>query len=373
MNKKIFRSLVAVIFVFVAAIGAAKAQGLIDSLFTIDSFHPPVAGDPTAPLYKEWHYFNILDEEQGLSYITTFMLNGDVSNTAMSAAVNLVSYNTPAASNVKFDYYPITMAQWSSTSPNVAIGNSSVKLENDGYHVYTLSQDGSTEFSAVYKPEVDPASAWTVPIVEIPARSMNWFVAVSKATVNGTLTVNKGTSQEKIYTLKNVRGYHDHNWGRWLWSDDMGWDWGQAISKKVGNTDVGIYSISLGHMTNNSHTISRASTFDLWKNDKIIAAFKDSEIQISHESMAALPTMPNNPYPAVNVITTASGNDKLNIRFTTEQATPIMVPLQAEGVNGYRIIWELVGKYEVNGKINDDKVKFETNGYMEYVGELLML
>ncbi len=373
MNKKIAKSFIAAMLVFFATLGAAKGQDLIGGLPTLDSFHAPAAGDPTAPLYKEWHYFNILDEKQGLSYITTFMLNGDVSNPAMSAAVNLVSYNTPAGSNVKFDYYPVTMAQWSNTSPNITIGNSKVTLEKDGYHVYTLSQDGKTEFSAVYKQEVNPASVWTVPITEIPARAMNWFVPVSKATVNGILTVNKGTSQEKKYTLRNIRGYHDHNWGRWLWSDDMGWDWGQAISKKEGNTDVGIYSISLGHMTNNSHSISRASTFDIWKNEKIIGSFKDNGIQINHESMATLPTMPNNPYPTVNTIMTVSGSNSLDIKFTTEQATPIMVPLQVEGANGYRIIWELEGKYEVNGRVNEERVKFETNGYMEYVGELLML
>lgn len=374
MNKKIISLFAVAIAMVVAVAIPVKAQSLAGNLQTLDVFHAPVAGDPTAPLYKEWHYFNILDEEQGLSYITTFMLNGDVSNPAMSAAVNLVSYITPAGNNVKFDFYPVTMAQWSNTSPDVTINNSKVTLEEDGYHVYTLSTDGTTEFNAVYKPEVEPSSIWTVPLVEIPARVMNWLVAASKDEVNGTLTVNKGTPTEKTYVLENVRGYHDHNWGRWLWSDDMGWDWAQASSRNSdSNNGIGKYSISLGHMTNNAHTLSRATTLDIWENEGIMATFTDNEVQINHESMTTLPTMPNNPYPTVNVINAKSGSDKLIIRFTTEQVTPIMLPLQPEGVNGYKIVWELVGKYEVNGKINGEKVKFETNGYMEYVGEPLLL
>src|SRR6185369_2377454 len=25
---------------------------------------------------------------------------------------------------------------------------------------------------------------------------------------------------------KHIAGYHDHNWGRWHWGDDFGWEWG---------------------------------------------------------------------------------------------------------------------------------------------------
>jgi hypothetical protein len=375
MNKKLFSlSTVAVLALSMVLVNPVESKSLANSLLELDVFHAPEMGDPTAPLYKEWHYFNIIDEEQGLSYITTFMLNGDVSSSTMSAAVNLVSYSTPAGNDIKFDLYPVTMAQWSNTSPNVTIGSSSVTLEEDGYHVYTLSQDGTTEFNAVYKPEVEPSSIWTVPFPEIPYRVMNWFVAASKDTVNGTLTVNKGTANEKTYVLENVRGYHDHNWGRWLWSDDIGWDWAQASSKNNdSNNSTGKYSISLGHMTNNSHTIPKGTTLDIWQDEEIMTTFVGDDVQIIHESMTTLPDMPNNPYPTVNVIKAKSGKDKLNIRFTTEQVTPIMLPLQPEGVNGFRIVWELVGKYEVSGKINGEKVKFETNGYMEYVGELLIL
>ena len=89
--------------------------------------------------------------------------------------------------------------------------------------------------------------------------------------------------------------------------------------------------------------------------------------------MTTLPTMPNNPYPAVNIVTATSGNNNLYMKFTTEKVTPIMLPLQPEGVNGYQIVWELVGKYEVQGTVNGQEVNFETDGYMEYVAKPLLL
>lgn len=365
------------LFIFLATVNSARGQSLTYDLSAIDAFHPPLSGDPTALLYKEWHYFNILDEEQDLSFITTFMLQGDISNPFMSAAVNLMSYQTTPGSSYNpqiMDVYPIFAAQWSADSPDVTMGGNSVKLDDEGYHVYEQSQDAKTVFNAVFKPEADPASVFNVPLGDVgPGRVMNWMVASSKMTVNGTLTINKGTPSEKTYVLKNARGYHDHNWGHWLWRDDMGWDWAQATERTNPQTnDTGNYAVSLGNITNNSHTVTRSTVLDVWKNKGIISSFKDSEIQVSRSGMAALPGLPGNPYPTVTTITASSGNDNLKIKITTEQATPIFLPLLPEGINGYRIVWEITGKYEVEGNLNGKDVSFTTDGYLEYVGELLI-
>lgn len=343
----------------------------------IDIFHSPEAGDPTAPLYKEWHYFNFLDEEQGLSYITTFMLNGNVSDPAMSAAANLVSYNTPAGNAVKFDIYPVTAARWSDKSPDVTINNSKISLENDGYRVRTVSQDNMVIFDAIFKPEVEPAPVFNAPLGSVgPGRVMNWITVSSKMTVNGTLTVNKGTPAEKTYAIKNVRGYHDHNWGRWLWSDNMGWDWAQASGRENDRKNsLGKYSISLGRMTDNKHTLSAAAVLHVWENKNIISSFRNGDIKVDNhrESMKILPGYPNNPYPTITDITASSGENNLSVRMITKQVTPILLPLQPEGIKGCQIVWEISGSYEVSGNLNGKPVSFKTDGYLEYVGELMIL
>ena len=33
----------------------------------------------------------------------------------------------------------------------------------------------------------------------------------------------------------------------------------------------------------------------------------------------------------------------------------------------YRLIWEMTGTYQVNGKINGKPISFTTDGFMEYV------
>jgi hypothetical protein len=40
----------------------------------------------------------------------------------------------------------------------------------------------------------------------------------------------------------------------------------------------------------------------------------------------------------------------------------------------YRLIWEMIGTYEVNGKINGKPISFTTDGFTEYVfGEAILL
>ena len=71
----------------------------------------------------------------------------------------------------------------------------------------------------------------------------------------------------------------------------------------------------------------------------------------------------------VTVLNASSGDNKINIVFTTERFTPILLPFEG----GYRIIWELSGTYKVNRYIDEKQISYETKGYLEYVAELLIL
>jgi hypothetical protein len=44
--------------------------------------------------------------------------------------------------------------------------------------------------------------------------------------------------------LDRAPGYHDHNWGRWHWGQDLGWEWGCFLPPAPG-----LFSTSLRHRT----------------------------------------------------------------------------------------------------------------------------
>jgi hypothetical protein len=374
-TRSIIITIVAALLLFSAASNAVYAKGqssLIDELTEIDSFHPPVANDPRNMMYNEWHYFNVIDEEQNLSFMTTLKLSGDIYDPipfSSSVATVVLSYSTPDGENITGDFYPITpdYVEYSNETPDLRINSSTVTLTDEGYHVHVESADGQTVFDAVFKPFTEPSPLFIATPSE-PGRVINWLVASPKMKVNGTLTIEKGTEQEKTYTLENVRGYHDHNWGYWLWQDDIGWDWGQASESKnhLDGNDVGKYAFCFGNVTNNGHNESRGAVLNIWKNKKIIARFENETIQIQHYNMTTvpIPELQNNSFPLVTVLNANDSENTMSISFITEDVTPLPVLV---GVDKYLVIWELTGTYVVSGCIDGKPVSYTSKGFMEYV------
>ena len=58
--------------------------------------------------------------------------------------------------------------------------------------------------------------------------------------------------------LAAASAYHDHNWGRWHWGDDLGWDWGAFLTPAPGP------AIVLVRTTNREHTESDLRSFLTW-------------------------------------------------------------------------------------------------------------
>ncbi len=356
---------------------AAQNSSLIDELSGVDVFHPPGEGDP-AYLYNEWHYFNVIDEEQNLLIVCAFKLNG-----AINAAEVLLGYSANATPDSFFGIYPLVpgVVEYSSESPNVTISNSTVILTEEGYDVHIESDNGAKVFDALFIPEVEPTPVYNVSGVPGPGMGISWLVASTKMTVNGTLTVDGQT-----YTLDNKRGYHDHNWGYWSWGDDIGWDWGQVTQLNSGSneTDVGEYSLSFGNITNASHTQSEFSVLNVWEGENITASFSGDELKIEHHNLTYVNENVTVPYqgvvlppgsfplPLETSISASNASspdsDSLEIGFNTEQSVPLpVVIMDGSGTVKYRVIWEIIGTYQVNGTIDGKPVSYTSDGFMEYV------
>ncbi|HJH28519.1 MAG TPA: hypothetical protein C5S51_02315, partial [Methanosarcinaceae archaeon] len=347
-------------------------ESLIDTLTKLDSFHPPNVSDPGIPMYHEWHYFNVIDEEQNFSLMTLLKLNGDIYdlyNPLNGTATVVLSYSTPGGSNITLDLYPMFVAEYSNKTPDVQISSSTVTLNEGGYHVHVESADNQTVFDAMFELLTEPAPLLITPYEQDGQdRVINWLAASPKMNVNGILITKRGTPDEKTYTLENTRGYHDHNWGYWLWQDDIGWDWGQASETKndLNGNEVGKYAFCFGNVTDNEHTESRGAVLNIWENEKIIATFENETIQIQHNGMTTLPIpeLQNNSFPMHTVLIADSGENNMSISFSTEDIAPISI---ATGENKYLVIWELIGTYEVSGFIDGESVSYTSKGFMEYV------
>jgi hypothetical protein len=361
---------------------------LVGELEKIDAFHPP-ADNSQINLYNEWHYFNIMDEKQHLSIICAFKLSGIFS----ASQILLGYYTNDGNSNTCFKVYPISIAKCFSQTPDITIANSTVRLTPNGYSVHVESDDGSKILDALFKPEAEPSPKYYASdFSPVYGGIINWLVASPKMEVNGRLTVDG-----KTYVLKNVIGYHDHNWGYWNWSD-IGWIWGQVTQLKnqtktcLNGTNIGEYSLNFGYVTDAVSTQSLMSVLNVWKNQEIVSTFTDKDLQIKHSNFVNMTiplntgaVLPSGSFPLTlntDISVSSEIGDYLNIKFVTDagHSVPILLPIPVIDANGnpikdanentmlkYRLIWEMIGTYQVHGNIRGKPISFTADGFMEYV------
>ncbi|HIH86299.1 MAG TPA: hypothetical protein HA304_00130 [Methanosarcinales archaeon] len=335
-----------IMLLLVPTINADKTNSnLIRELSTIDSFHPD-----NNLTYKEWHYFNIIDEDPDLKFFVTFNIGGNVSNPYESYSNVLMAYDINNNVGQSVNSCSIVDTYYSNETPDVEINNSYVKLLPNGYEVYAESTDGNIVFSATFIPMASPSTVFSGLIGD--SGEMNWVTAAPVCKVNGDLTING-----MVYSLDGVRGYHDHNWGRWTWCDNIGWDWGQAIEPNdEADTDVGRYGMTIGRLTNGSHTMDGISRLQIWKNKKQIAAFNNVIFSYDYGT---------DPCPPLINATAKSGEDFITSIFETSKGLPIEIgKLSGEGCNS--TIWELTGNYTVSGTIDGKPIYFQAEGFAEY-------
>ena len=347
-NQLIIGSILLILILLsVPTINADKTNSkLIRELSPIDSFHPD-----NNLIYKEWHYFNIIDEDPDLKFFVTFNIGGNLSNASESYSHVLMAYDIENDVNMSVNSYSILDTNYSTETPDVEINNSYVKLLPKGYEVYAESTDGKIVFSATFIPKASPSTVFNGIIGN--SGEMNWVTAAPVCKVNGNLTID-GT----VYSLDGVRGYHDHNWGRWTWCDNIGWDWGQVIelNDEEDDTDVGRYGMTIGRLTNGSHTMDGTSRLQIWKNKKQIAAFDNVTFSYDYGTY---------PCPPLINATAKSGEDFITSIFVTSKGLPIYIgQLSGEGCNS--TIWELTGNYTVSGTIDGKPIYFQAEGFAEY-------
>ena len=329
---------------------------LIRELSIIDSFHPGLSGDS----YKEWHYFNFIDEENDLKFFVTFLIAGNLNDPLQSYASIIMAYNIGETFGGSNATYPNLGIEYSSDSPDLIILNNYVELLPNGYKIHAegiISPSGENEdpipiiFDATYIPKAEPTSIFQGTIGDSYKNNMNWVSAAPACKVIGNLIID-----EVDYPLDGVRGYHDHNWGTWSWGDNIGWDWGQAIEANNDNvdTDVGRYCIVLGRLTDSLHSSENGNRLLLWKNKHQIAVF--DTVDFEYEWMV--------PYPYPSTITATAEDDSGNSiisTFSTSNAIPLELcePLCTT-------ILELTGTYDVSGTIDGKPINFQAVGFAEY-------
>ena len=203
----------------------------------LDRFHlppPEAAGDST---WAEWHYFNLrLPGRRGWLYLT-YMVAGDVPDGRWGGRLLATRVDPPGAARTYSVDVPASAVQLSTESPDLSVGDASVRLTGDGLYL----------LRARIPPEGDPGGApltleatvrpgagrYLPPVDASPgAFPSGYAVPILRGSAAGRLCEGGACRR-----FEGATAYHDHNWGTWR---GVTWDWGQA--------QAGAYSLVYGRV-----------------------------------------------------------------------------------------------------------------------------
>jgi hypothetical protein len=328
-----------------------------------DHLRPPPPFDPWAAGYKDWLHLNILDHASGSVGLVNLSLHG-APDDPRARAIGAALVHTP--SRVWVGNMEVRSFR------EAAIGRSSIGLERTALALDLQSGTllGSVEdrmHGLSLRVTATPAASPIVVEERLPfGRGWISWRALPRLTVNGEWTIEGERAD-----LRDASAYHDHNWGRWHWGDDVGWEWGCFLQPAPGA------AIVLSRTTDRAHRSTDPPSLAVQVGNRrrvfpgpSIELRYDGELEtISRRLPGALAALHQDyarlRLPRRLLIQAGDGIDRLTVEFIGREAAQLIAgdPI----VRGYGFINEIAGEFTCAGKIGDLEISGSGLGVLEHV------
>jgi hypothetical protein len=329
----------------------------------LDGLRPPSLHDREASLYKDWLHLNLFDWRTGLVGLVNVALHGDpedpVARAVGTALVHLPEHgwlgnvetaglDAAAVSEEGVGLGGVALA----IDPRSGIVMASARLPEDGLRLdVTARLDGPTH--SVLR-RLPLGSGW-----------ISWFAA-PHLRPRGQVSADGGRID-----LSAAVAYHDHNWGRWRWGEDLGWEWG-CFADRTGDTMLVFTVVTDGHHRRRGrplllvHAGGRRRTFV----GRSVAVDYAGELTALPRrvpgALAALHGDHARPrLPAEVEVRADDGHACVHLRFRADAVAQVLTAEPA--TPGYGFIHEIAGRFEAHGSIGGRGLAAEGLAMFEHV------
>jgi hypothetical protein len=327
-----------------------------------DALRLPPPLDPTTGAYKDWLHVNLFDPATGAVGLINVSLHGSPED-PRSRAVGAALVHRPGAG-------------WLGNVEVMGLGEAGlypggIALERTAV---VLDRDDVVHVAAGYPEDGLLVRARAVPVtraVDIEERLpfgpgwISWRVA-PRLRVEGTWLL-----QGVELPLDRAIAYHDHNWGRWHWGDDVGWDWGACVTAEPAATLV---------VSRSADRLRRAPGRALLivEVDGVRRTFAGPAVALGCAgrldarprrfpgALAAARQDRARPHlPERITIRADDGFDRCSIRFRPESAAQLIAadPIR----RGWGFIHEMAGTFEADVRIGGRTLALRGPGIFEHV------
>jgi hypothetical protein len=329
----------------------------------LDGLRPPQLHDREASLYKDWLHLDLFDWQTGLVGLVNVALHGAPYD-PRSCAVGTALMHLPGrgwlgnVETTRFDGAAISEEGVGLRGVALAIDPrsgrvmASARLDDDGLRLDVSALLGGPTYS--FPKRLPLGSGW-----------ISWFAA-PHLRPNGKVELDG----ERI-ELSGAVAYHDHNWGRWRWGDDLGWEWG-CFADRLGRSVVVFTRVSdrdhrrhgrpllLVHAGGHRHTfVGRCVTVEYVGRLAVRPRRVPGALAALHGDRAQ-PRL-----PAEVVVSADDGRATIRLRFRGTAVAQVVTTETA--MRGYGFIHEIAGDFEAEGTIAGQMVAAEGLGMFEHV------
>lgn len=312
-----------------------------------DGLRPPAASDPSSPAYKDWMHLVVLDHPSETVALVNVSLHGSPGD-PRSRAIGTALVQSPGG-------------EWVGNIEVRGLDEATIDASGIGLERVALAVDGArgAVHASVRQPEdgleLDVvANAFVRPMARerrhpLGSGWVSWYV-VPRLSARGRAVVG-----DRSLDLGQASAYYDHNWGRWHWGQDLGWEWGCFLAPAPGP------AFFLSRLTDRAHqggsrflTVvypdGRQRTFTGPAIERRVVGSLDRAPRRFPGTLAALHADRAAPCLERRILLRADdGHDRIEIRFTARAAAQIIAGDPIEP--GYGFVHELIGEFAFAARI----------------------
>ncbi len=328
-----------------------------------DRLRPPAPGESLSAIAKDWLHLNLFDPRSDVAVVLNASLHGrsdDWSGVASATALIRTGGEWTATHRV------VGGVEVSTTDRSISVAEQlSMRLDpvTGGLDVVYTDRRSQVTLVVAATPVVEAIETAPFPF------GSGWigWRAVPLLSVSGRLTDTSGTMG-----LDDALAYHDHNWGRWRWGEDLGWAWAAWPSSEG--------ALVISRPTDRSHRRGAArAVLALPSNGRWgTRSYGAASVALDMErwrtgcdrripgAMAALHGGRTKPrLPSRVELRVDDGFDRFHARFDADDAIQVIVAEPAEP--GYSFVHELFGRFRAEGTSDGRPFGFDGQGVFEYV------
>lgn len=311
-----------------------------------DRLRPPSAVDLTAATYKDWLHVNVFDFARGRVGLVNASLHGHPADPRSLAAGAVLLGDVKDGWLQRVEV--IGACEATVRNGEIAVGDAAtiyIDEGSGGLGIHGKLPGDQVTFDLAVLPAAAPVRAEA--LTPFGSGWIAWRV-IPRMTVTGWVCVEGETTPGD-----DTAAYHDHNWGRWYWGDDAGWEWGAFLSPD-GSAFVSTRPTDRNHRAGGTALRAVVGGRERSFNPRTVTIRLGGSL---HElasrapgAMAALHSCRAHPdLPSRVSVVADDGSDRVELEARLAHAAQIVV---AEPTRpGYGFIHELVGDFHYRARV----------------------